>query len=247
MSYFDVDWSPRFGFGRPRPLSGLRGVCIHTTENSPGTPAENVANYQLTSKSGSYNMLVDTTGKRLRENTDDWQVWASGNKGNDILLHISFVFRAHYSRAQWLAQDKMLRAGATVVGHWCKKYGFPVRQVGVAGLPGITTHDATRAWGGTDHTDPGPNFPWDVFLRYVNESIQGATAPKPDPKEDVMAADLNTMIEVANGDKFRAQDLIKWTDEGVYELTREGGTLDEIRQAQSRIESKLDQLNSKES
>ena len=62
-----------------------------------------------------------------------------------------------------------------------------------------------------------------------------------------MAADLNTMIEVANGDKFRAQDLIKWTDERVYELTREGGTLDEIRQTQARIESKIDQLIEKES
>ena len=62
-----------------------------------------------------------------------------------------------------------------------------------------------------------------------------------------MAADLNTRIKVASGEEHRAQDLIKWTDERVYELTREGGTLDEVRQAQSRIESKLDQLIEKES
>ena len=62
-----------------------------------------------------------------------------------------------------------------------------------------------------------------------------------------MAADLNTRIKVASGEEHRAQDLIKWTDERVYELTREGGTLDEIRQTQSRIESKIDQLIEKES
>ena len=63
-----------------------------------------------------------------------------------------------------------------------------------------------------------------------------------------MAADLNTRIKVASGEEHRAQDLIKWTDERVYNLTREGGTLDEMRQTQERIETKLDALlNKKES
>lgn len=194
MTYYDVDWSPRFSFGGPRSLSGLRGVCIHTTENTAGTPAENVANYQINSQSGSYHVLVDTTGKRLRENTDDWITWSTGNQGNNLLVHISFVAQARWSRAQWLAEDRMLRAGATVVAHWCRTYKWPVRQVGVNGLPGITTHDATRVWGGTDHTDPGPNFPWDVFLRYVNEAINPAPAPAP-PKEDTMNADQHRMLQ----------------------------------------------------
>ena len=244
MSYYDVDWSPRFGFGWPRSLSGLRGVCIHTTENQPGTPAENIAQYQINTETGSYHVLVDSTGKRLRENTDDWATYSTGNQGNNILVHLSFVFFAGASRAQWLAQDKMLRAGATVVAHWCRTYKWPVKQVNVNGLPGITTHDATRVWGSTDHWDPGPNFPWDVFLRYVNEAMKPAPAPAPEPtpKEDVMAADLNTQIEVKGGAKYRAQDLIKWTDERVYDLTREGGRLDRIEGTQKRIESKLDRL-----
>ena len=235
MTYYDVDWSPRFNFGGPRPLSGLRGVCIHTTENTAGTPAENVANYQINSQSGSYHVLVDTTGKRLRENTDDWVTWSTGNQGNNLLVHISFVAQARWSRQEWLNQDKMLRAGATVVAHWCKTHKWPVRRVNVNGLPGITTHNDTRAWGGTDHTDPGPNFPFDVFLRYVNEAMNPAPTPAPAPKEDVMAADLNTRIKVASGEEHRAQDLIKWTDERVYELTREGGRLD-------RLEAKIDKL-----
>lgn len=57
-----------------------------------------------------------------------------------------------------------------------------------------------------------------------------------------MAADLNTRITVADGKEHRAQDLIKWTDERVYELTREGGTVDELKAGQQRIESKLDQI-----
>ena len=50
-----------------------------------------------------------------------------------------------------------------------------------------------------------------------------------------MAADLNTRIKVADGKEHRAQDLIKWTDERVYELTREGGRLD-------RLEAKIDRI-----
>lgn len=165
-----LDWTSRFTFGRPRDVNRLIGVCIHTTENDPTTPAENVATYQINSESGSYHVLADRE-KLLRENTDDWQTWSTGNQGNDLLLHLSFVFRAHFSRTQWLAEETMLRNGAWQVAQWLKKYGWPNKRATVAQLPGVTTHDDTRVWGGTDHTDPGPNFPWDVFLRYVDEAM----------------------------------------------------------------------------
>ena len=180
------DWTAKFLFGGPRSTANLIGVCIHTTENDPSTPAENVANYQLNTQSGSYNTLADRKGI-LRENTADWITWSTGNKGNTLLMHLSFVARASMTRAQWLAEDAMLRHGAWEVAQWCKKFGWPVRHVGVSGLPGITTHDATRAWGSTDHTDPGPNFPWDVFLGYVNEEINGGSAPAPAEEETIRA------------------------------------------------------------
>lgn len=190
------DWHLRFNFGGPRSTDSLIGIAIHTTENDPSTPAENVAQYQVDSESGSYNVLADRKGLLL-ENTDNWITWSTGNKGNSILLHLSFVARASMTRAQWLAEDAMLRHGAWQVAQWCQKYGWPVKHVDVWNLPGITTHDATRAWGGTDHTDPGPNFPWDVFLRYVNEEIAGTPAQA--PKVDDMSfteADRQMLREV---------------------------------------------------
>lgn len=181
--YYDVDWSPRFNFGSPRNTSNIIGVCVHTTENSSTTPAENVANYQITSESGSYHVLVDTTGKRLRANTDDWVTWSTGNKGNDVLLHVSFVSRAAWTRDKWLAYPKMLRAGATVVAHWCKKYNIPPHKVTAAGLPGLVGHGDTRVWGGTDHTDPGPSFPWDVFEQLIEHELT-----RSDQQEDLLSA-----------------------------------------------------------
>ena len=171
-NYFDVDWAPRFNFGGPRSTSGIQRVVVHTTENTAGTPAENVANYQINSQSGSYHVLVDTTGKRLRENTDDWITWSVGNNAGNVQgLNISFVAQAAWSRAAWLAQERMLRQGATVVAHWCKTYNIPVKKVTTE--RGICGHGDLRVFGGTDHTDPGGNFPWDVFIRYVNEAISG--------------------------------------------------------------------------
>lgn len=175
-----LDWSARFGFGSPRPVDLIRNIFIHTTENAFGTPAENVANYQLRTETGSYHYLVDNA-KLIRENTDDWLTWSTGNKGNDIGLHISFVAYAHYTRAQWLEQRRMLDRGAWQVARWCRTHKIPPVFVDRHGLlrgeRGISTHDAARVWGGTDHTDPGAGFPMDVFISLVKKHLAAADQP----------------------------------------------------------------------
>lgn len=174
-TYYDKDRSSEFGFGGPRSVSGLRGICIHTTESAPGASADDVTSYQIRSRSGSYNVMVGEDGLRILQNTDDWIVWATGNQGNNILLHLCFVGRSAWSRSKWLSNDRQLRAGATVVKHWADKYGFPLRKVSAAGLPGILGHVDTRVWGSTDHTDPGPNFPYDRLI----ELARGAAPVAP--------------------------------------------------------------------
>lgn len=176
----DADWSQRFGFGNPRSTNGLIGICIHTTENPIGTPAENVANYQINTETGSYHVLVDNTTNdninSLRENTDDWMTWSAGPKGNQIALHLSFVAYSRCTRDEWLAADRMLNEGADAVAYWVRRYGFPVAKINaadlLAGRRGIFGHaDVSAAWHEVDHTDPGPNFPWDVFLAKVRARL----------------------------------------------------------------------------
>ncbi len=175
-----VDWHQRFNFGGPRPVSNIRVIYIHTTENDFGTPAENVANYQINSQSGSYHTLVDSE-KLLIENTPDWITWSTGNSGNDHGLHISFVRWARATRQQWLDQPRMLEMGAWQVAQWVKQFGIPVRFINgsqlKAGKWGISTHNEARALGGTDHTDPGQGFPMDHFLGLVNNELSGGGAP----------------------------------------------------------------------
>lgn len=173
-----LDWTARFAFGRPRPTHQIRNIIIHVTVNTPGTPAENVANYQITSQSGSYHELTDTTIKHLIENTDDWLTWSSGNYGNDVGLHRSFVMWGTETRAQWLQYDAMLREAAKRDAEWCRKYNIPPVKLTAAdlraGKRGFAGHLETgQAWGGTDHVDPGTGFPWDIYLGYVRDYLNG--------------------------------------------------------------------------
>ena len=63
---------------------------------------------------------------------------------------------------------------APVIRADAAKYGIPLQRRTVAELkawqPGITSHNDLRlAFGGTTHTDPGPNFPWDYFIDLLNQ------------------------------------------------------------------------------
>ena len=173
-----LDWSARFIFGKPRPTHQIKNIIIHVTVNAPGTPAENVANYQISSQSGSYHELTDTTIKHLIENTDDWFTWSSGNYGNDVGLHRSFVLWGTETRVQWLQYDRMLREAAKRDAEWCRKYNIPPVKLSAAdlraGKKGFAGHLETgQAWGGTDHVDPGTGFPWDIYLGYVRDYLNG--------------------------------------------------------------------------
>lgn len=199
-TYFDSDRSGEFSFGESRSLSSIVGICVHTTESgkaATATPAtaDDVTSYQASSQTGSYHVMVGVDGKRIRQNTDDWVTWSTGNKGNNILLHVCFVGNASQTRAEWLAQDKQLRAAATVVKYWSGKYGIPLKKVSAAGLPGILGHVDTRVWGGTDHTDPGPNFPYDKLIEYAKGAVSAPVENFIDKEAAVAASWLGDRID----------------------------------------------------
>lgn len=182
-----LDWTRRFGFGKPRPTTAINHICIHVTVNAPGTPCENVANYQINSETGSYHQLTDTNARVLVENTDDWNVWAAGPTSNWSGLHRSFLMRGSETRDQWLKYEAMLRAGAYEDAKWAKAYNIPPVKLSAAelraGKRGFVGHsDTAAAWRETDHTDPGPGFPWDTYLGYVREYM-GTTTKIPTPKQ----------------------------------------------------------------
>lgn len=78
---------------------------------------------------------------------------------------------ASYSREQWLSDavwPAVQRTAAQVKAD-AATYGIPLVKLTVAdllaGKQGVCGHvDVSQAWHQSDHTDPGPGFPWDRFM-----------------------------------------------------------------------------------
>ncbi|MDK4252610.1 N-acetylmuramoyl-L-alanine amidase [Corynebacterium propinquum] len=157
-------------------------ICLHTYEcpRESGIRALiNRADWQRTSRTGSYTILVSADGKTLRANDDDYSPAAALHTANVNGFHLSFLAYASSSRAEWLKYDAQLRAAARVVADWCRRYGHEPRHLSVAEvrgrkIKGICTHaDVSAAYRESDHTDPGKNFPMDVFIAMVTEELHG--------------------------------------------------------------------------
>jgi N-acetyl-anhydromuramyl-L-alanine amidase AmpD len=96
---------------------------------------------------------------------------------NDLSIGIELTGRAEQSRDEWLDDygKKLLPLAAGLVRQLCDRWGLPMEYVGAAGLlagrPGLVGHvDVRDAFRQDTHYDPGPSFPWDVFVALVKES-----------------------------------------------------------------------------
>jgi len=188
--------------GRTRPV---QYAVIHYTAGSEGpTSAEAGVAYDKTRPDGTSCHCFADSDTVLREVPDIDRAHAARYHGNEIGLQLELCGTAQ-TRAQWLdpVSSATLRLGAKQVAEWCRDHGLPVRRLSVAETraayyntagnrpKGIVGHvDVTNAYpedGGT-HTDPGPEFPWDVFLQWVREEL---VALLPHPEEDDMLIRVN--------------------------------------------------------
>lgn len=96
---------------------------------------------------------------------------------------------------RWADEDHhaMLNRAAELVAGLCLAYDVPVRKLDVADLKagkhGICGHDdVSDAFKQSTHWDPGPAFPWPVFMELVRRHVrrmtrkaEGASSPLPPP------------------------------------------------------------------
>ena len=156
-----------------RQASDIGWVVIHATE---GDTAEGAASWFANPASGgSANLVVD--GNECFRTVPDLRVPWAAPPLNKRGFHIEIAGHSAWTRAQWLEHRGALRRAAYKAADRCVKYRVPVRKVGrlglLAGRKGITGHVfVSQAWHQSDHTDPGVNFPWDVFLAYVKAYVK---------------------------------------------------------------------------
>lgn len=168
--------------GRPGPI---KWIVMHTMEaHELSTTAESTAAYFANPGDGrtvSSHLCVDNNSVVQCVLEKDTAYTAGGNPGNGQGFNVEQAGFARQTRAEWLDDYSlaMFRQEAPVLRDVAVRNGIPFKYVDWRGLrageKGFTTHNDCRlAWGGTTHTDPGVNFPWDVFLPIVEEGTDVA-------------------------------------------------------------------------
>jgi len=150
-------------------------IVWHTTESgsypaaSAAGVAANVEDYfRRTDCGGSAQYIVDVrdTLHDLPDNTIAWG--APPNPGSE---HIEICGTRYYTRAQWLSPQvwPAVQNAIHVAAELTVRLTIPIVKLSpndlVNGHHGHCGHvDVSQAWGQTDHTDPGPDFPWDLVI-----------------------------------------------------------------------------------
>jgi N-acetyl-anhydromuramyl-L-alanine amidase AmpD len=130
--------------------------------------------------------------------------WTVGNRpGNYRGINWEFSGFASQGRSDWLDPFglAMFYTAAPLIRADAARFHIPLTRRTVAelkaGKPGITSHnDLREAFGVTTHTDPGPGFPWDTFLKIINNEEDDTMTPAEfaqilkDPKVRAALADL---------------------------------------------------------
>lgn len=125
--------------------------------------------------SAHYCVDSNSVAQCVRETDRAWH--APPNAGSIGIEHAGYMAQ---SRSDWLDEYSQaeLKLSAKLVADICKRHDIPVVKLSstdlVAGKHGICGHvDVSNAFHQTDHGDPGPNFPWDTYLHWVNEAMNG--------------------------------------------------------------------------
>ena len=142
--------------------------------------------------------------------------WHCGN-GNQKGVGLEVTGYAGWSAAQWLEPEAFAavrldaKQGAIVAKH----YGIPMRWLSLSqilnGERGFCTHnDISLTLKGTTHWDPGPNFPFAIFMQMVQQwaggwdGIRNDFKPITPPAGDKGGAQPKDWFDMATKEELQA-------------------------------------------
>ncbi|HET7459733.1 MAG TPA: N-acetylmuramoyl-L-alanine amidase [Longimicrobium sp.] len=179
-SHFETDKFPFIKAKNFRKVDGsrhVRVIVIHDMEfpetaNAAEVIAKDFAN---TSDPRSAHLCIDSDS--IVQCVLDNNVAFAAPGANHDGIQIELAGFAKQTREQWLDPFGvlLLDKAANATAQYCLKYGIPVRQLTNEQLAdgeskGIVGHrQVSLVFNKSTHMDPGPNFPWDFFLKRVQQ------------------------------------------------------------------------------
>lgn len=174
--YGDLLWMPPKAWNSGRAGGQPTVITIHTTEGAAraGAAVDGASYDQRRTDGTSAHYYVDSVRAVQCVRTSDRANTARAS-GNKIGIHYELCGTTKLDWAGTYAQA-MLKHAARQAARDARKHGIPVAHLTVAqlraGQKGFVSHaDITAAFGESDHTDPGPKFPWTQFLNLVRAEL----------------------------------------------------------------------------
>lgn len=171
----------------PGRTEAVRLLVIHTTENPCAVGvARNVARWfggdAAPQASAHYVVGPDEVIACVAEADTAWHAPPT----NAYAIGIEHTCRAAFTSDDWASEraQAMLDRSAELVAELCAQHGVPIQYVDEAGLragvAGITTHAAvSRAFGQSEHWDPGGSWPMADYLARVSRAGGRRTRQSP--------------------------------------------------------------------
>lgn len=179
-------------------------TVIHTTESDPGPGAARAGHHFDTTRPDSVSThCLHDSEESVQEVLRADTAFTAFPEGNAAGIQHE---QCGFSSGDWesaVYQDTMRRC-AKAVADDCKTYGLQAKHLSDDemrqayyhdGPGGIVGHgDITRVFPDpqADHTDPGPNFPWDQFVGMVKEEMGYVS------EEDVIKGESALWDQAAN-------------------------------------------------
>lgn len=153
----------------------VRVIVIHDMEaKEKGDTAESIGYYfKNPDKPSSAHIGVDsnTVVQYVADNNIAYAAPGANSDG----IHIELAGYGIQTREEWLDVygKSMLERAADACAQYCIKYSIPLVHLTndqlARGLSGIVGHSqVSDVYKKSDHSDPGPGFPWDYFIARAN-------------------------------------------------------------------------------
>lgn len=120
---------------------------------------------------------------------------------NGTWWHVCMPGRANQGATGWAdeASQAGIRGVAKFIVDKSSLDGFPLARCSVsdllAGDGGYCGHvDISQAWHQSDHTDPGPTFPWDQLAVEIVKLTEPQPGPEPQPPTPVPSPEDDAML-----------------------------------------------------